>query len=111
MRLAIILIAVAVTFGGSPALAENWVTLFDDEDFGLDVDKDSIRRGTDNLVYFQARAFDKSDRAADCQNRLLYTIKIYAHGGLDYPNWRNEARAVEPGTIGETELQYVCANA
>lgn len=111
MRLATLSIALAAFLGSSPALAEDWITLFADEDFGLDVDKDSIRRGTDNLVYYQSRSIDKSDGAADCQNRLLYTIKIHAHGGLDYPNWRNEGRAVEPGTIGETELQYVCANA
>ena len=110
MRFAKASIALAAVLCSSQSLAETWVTLIDDEEFSLEVDRDSIRRGSDNLVYFQSMSFDKSDNAADCQSRQLYTIKIYAHGGLDYPNWRKEGRAVQSGTAGETELQYVCAN-
>jgi hypothetical protein len=110
MRLAIGSIALAIVLGSGPALAENWVKVIDDDDYWLNIDKDSIRRGGDNLVYFQSDEIDKSDNAADCQNRLLYTLKIYVHGGLDYPNWRNDGRAVVAGSAGEAELQYVCAN-
>lgn len=98
--------------GASPALAENWVTVVDDE-FGASVDKDSIRRGSDNLVYFTARKIDRSDSAVDCQNRVSYSLKLYITRTIfsDNPNWRNEGRAVQPGTIGDFILQYVCANA
>jgi hypothetical protein len=111
MKSARLSIAVAIALGSSPALAENWVTLSaEDDEFDFSVDKDSIHRGSDGLVYYKSMGFDVADSAADCQNRLLYTIKIYAHGGLDYPNWRKDGRAVGAGTNGEAELQYVCAN-
>src|SRR5262245_33709948 len=103
-------VALVLALYSSQAFAENWVTVLDDEDVWLDVDKDSIRRGSDNLVYFQSSGIDKADNAADCQNRLLYTLKIYVHGGLDYPDWRNDGRAVVAGSVGEAELQFVCAN-
>ncbi len=109
-----ILIGLAVALCGSQALAENWVTVFDDEEMEMwaGVDKDSVRRGADNLVYFTANnGAGKADRAADCNSRTAYTIKLHVMGGIDYPNWRNDGRAVVTGSIGEAELQYACANA
>ncbi len=111
MRLATLSIAIAVALGSSPALAENWVTVVDDEDFWSAVDKDSIRRGSDGLVYYTSQAGGKGDHAADCQNRVTYTLKLHVHGGIDYPNWRNDGSAVVAGSIGEDILNYVCANA
>jgi len=107
------LIGVAVALCASQAAAETWVTVFDDEESEMwaAVDKDSIRRGADNLVYFTSEAGGKGDRAVDCNNRTIYTLKLYVMGGIDYPNWRDEPRAVVSGSIGEAELQYACANA
>jgi len=101
----------AAALSGSQALAENWVTVFEDEPIWASVDKDSIRRGDDNLVYFRSDGPDKADRAADCQKRVTYTLKLYVMDGYDYPNWRNDGRAVVEGSAGEAELQYACANA
>jgi hypothetical protein len=111
MRLVHVSITLAAVLGSSPALAENWVTVFDDDPIWASIDKDSIRRGSDGLVYFQSDGPDKADRAADCQRRLTYTLKLYVMQGLDYPNWRNDGSAVVTGSAGEAELQYACANA
>lgn len=110
-RLARTAIALALALGSSPALAENWVTVFEDEPYWATVDKDSIRRGSDGLVYFTSDGGGKSDNAADCQKRLSYTIKLYVMNGIDYPTWRDEGRAVVANSIGEAILNYVCANA
>jgi len=114
MKLAKLLIGLAVALCAGQAAAETWVTVFDDEESEMwaAVDKDSIRRGADNLVYFTSNnGAGKSDRAADCNSRTLYSLKLYVMGGIDYPNWRNDGRPVVSGSIGEAELQYACANA
>jgi hypothetical protein len=111
MKTSAVMVGLLVLFLGAPAFAENWVTVFDDEDFGAEVDADSLVRKDDGLVYFTKRTIDRSDGAADCDNRIVYTLKIYAHGGFDYPNWRNEGRSVTPGTLGDDIFRYVCANA
>ena len=107
-RLAILSIVLAAALGSTTAFAENWVTVYDDEIF-LDVDKDSIRRGGDNLVYYQLKSMIKTDRAIDCQKRQIYTLKIYDTDGHDFPNWRNEGWNIEANSSAEAELQYVCA--
>ena len=111
MKLAKLSIALAVALSSSQALAENWVTVFEDEPIWASVDKDSIRRGSDGLVYFKSDGPDKADRAVDCQRRVTYTLKLYVMSGLDYPDWRNDGSAVVAGSAGEAELQYACANA
>lgn len=111
MRLAKISIALAAAGCGSQALAENWVTVYDEDPIWASVDKDSIRRGDDNLVYYRSDGPDKADRAADCQKRVSYMLKLYVMDGYDYPNWRNDGRPVVEGSAGEAELQYACANA
>lgn len=110
MRLARFAIALAA-LGSSPALAENWVTVFEDDPIWGRVDKDSIRRGADNLVYYKSDGPDQADRAADCQKRVTYMLKLYVMKGLDYPNWRNDPQAIVEGSAGAAELQYACANA
>jgi hypothetical protein len=111
MRKQIIVLALGLC--ASPAYAEQWVTVFDSEELEIYamVDRDSIRRGSDGLIYFTADSSDKSDEAADCRSRTLYTLKIHVHGGMEIPNWRAEGRAVVPGSAGEAILNYVCANA
>lgn len=104
-------IALVVALSSSQALAENWVTL-DSDPFGASVDKDSIRRGDDGLVYFTGNSgAGKGDYAADCQQRITYTLKLYVMDGIDYPDWRADGSAVVPDTIGDRQLQYACANA
>ena len=104
------LIAVPIALLGSQAIAENWVNLDTDKDGVVtSVDKNSIRRGSDGLVYF-AEYYDDDDyaNAADCPRRLLYMIKDQ-DGEL--PDWHDHGKAVRPNSVGETVLQYVCANA
>ena len=111
LSLARISFTLAVAFGGSQALAENWVTVTspDEPIWGM-VDKDSIRRGSDGLIYFQMRGGGQTDSAVDCQSRVMYTLKLHVMNGYDYPKWRDEGRAVVRGSAGEAALQYVCAN-
>lgn len=97
-----------------PAIAENWVGVaVNDDGSSLSVDKDSIRRGGDGLVYYKDDSGDQSDAmAADCVKRLSYTISMDLVIGkhLDDPDWRTKGKAVQPGSFGEAELKYVCAN-
>jgi hypothetical protein len=108
VKISAVLAGLFVLLYGAPALAENWVTVYEDEDFWADVDADSIVLKDDGLVYFRSRTIDTSDSAANCDTGVMYTIKIHAHGGLDYPNWRNDGRAAIPGTIGGDIFTYVC---
>jgi len=115
MKLASILVVLPAVLLATQALAENWVGVaVNDDGASLSVDKDSIRRGDDGLVYYKDDSGDQSDAmAADCAKRLSYTIStdliIGTH--LDDPNWRDNGKAVQPGSFAEAELKYVCANA
>jgi hypothetical protein len=109
MRLSLASILATLVLTATVAHAENWVVVVDDE-IGASVDKDSIRRGSDGLVYYTYEGADKADGAANCDTGTMYTIKIYTMGGLDQPNWRNEGRQVVPDSVGEAVFQYVCAN-
>lgn len=116
MRLTALSLA-AFSFGAlsARAVAENWVGVAVNDDGGsLSVDKDSIRRGNDGLVYYRDDSGDQSDAmAADCAKRLSYTISMDLAIGkhLDDPDWRTKGKLVQPGSFGEAELKYVCANA
>jgi hypothetical protein len=107
--------ALPVALLASQALAENWVGVaVNDDGDSLSVDKDSIRRGDDGLVYYKDDSGDQSDAmAADCSKRLSYTLSMELIIGthLDDPNWRDKGKPVQPGSFAEAELQYACANA
>jgi hypothetical protein len=109
MRLSLALTVATLALTATVARAEDWVVVVDEE-IGASVDKDSIRRGSDGLVYFTYEGGEKSDSAVNCDTGTLYTIKLYAMGGMDQPNWRDEGRQVVPESIGEAVLKYVCAN-
>jgi hypothetical protein len=117
MRLLSALSLAALSFAApaGTAIAENWVGVATNDDgASLSVDKDSIRRGSDGLVYYKDDSGDQSDAmAADCAKRLSYTLSMDLIIGkhLDDPNWRSSGKAVQPGSFAEAELKYVCANA
>ncbi|MBP6013385.1 MAG: hypothetical protein KBA31_14265 [Alphaproteobacteria bacterium] len=110
MRLSLTSIIAVLLLTATAAQAENWVVVVDEE-IGASVDKDSIRRGSDGLVYFTVRYSEKSDAAVNCETATAYTIKLYAMDGYNYPNWRNEGRPIVPGSVGDGVYKYVCANA
>lgn len=93
-RLAQLSIGLAATLCASQAVAENWVTLGTTEEGDtVIVDKDSIRRADDGIVYFSADLSSKDneeleDRAVDCQNRIIYTLR-----GVDEATIRDNWRA------------------
>ena len=111
MKIWRMLIAVPIVLLANQALAENWVTVFNDEDEGVvTVDKDSIHRGSDGLVYFMDhRDLDREDMAVDCQGRIAYLLKIY--DVMSWSDWRKRGDAIVAGSPDDAELQYVCANA
>jgi hypothetical protein len=104
--------ALPIVMLASHSLAENWIGItgkIEGVRFRQTVDEDSIRRGKDGLVYFEMNdaALGKFDDAADCRKRVIYTLK----SGLgDDPDWRSNGIPAEPDSLGEAELQYVCAN-
>jgi hypothetical protein len=111
MKMWRMLLTVAMVLPASRALAENWVTVATDNDDSTvyRIDKDSIRRGNDGLVYYSEDNDEdgKTVWAANCQGRVLYVLKDETR---ENPDWRNKGEAVASGSIGEFELKYVCAN-
>lgn len=110
MRLSLSSIIATLALTATAAHAENWVVVVDEE-IGASVDVDSIRRGSDGLVYFTVEYSEKSDAAVNCETATAYTLKLYVMDGYDYPNWRNEGRAIVPDSVGGAVYEYVCANA
>ncbi|MEO5809227.1 MAG: hypothetical protein ABIR51_04005 [Sphingomicrobium sp.] len=108
-----LLVAAPIALFASQALAQKWVAV---GTTGIRVDKDSLRRGSDGLVYFTDNigrdlngvGVDEAV-AMDCQRRLTYVLR-FGRGKVS-SDWRNRSRVIEPNSIEEAELQYVCANA
>lgn len=107
MKIWTILAAAPLALLASQALAHNWVAV---GTTGIRVDKASLRRGNDGLVYFteNIRVGGRnpgmtSAVVMDCQRRLSYVTKLDGHLSIGYP--------IEPNSIEEAELKYVCANA
>ena len=121
MKLWRVLVAVPLASLASQALAENWVTVATFEDgTSYSIDKNSIRRGSDGLVYYTDKgAYDgNGDRdvaghAMDCERHLSYLLKVDLMIGthVDYADWRDHGDSIKAGTALEGELNYVCANA
>ena len=110
MKIWTILFAIPVALLPCPALAENWVTVAvnDDECSSISVDKDTIRRGADGLVYFaNDELTESSAEAADCSKRVLYTISsdLIIGKHIDFSDWRDHGEAVQSNSMGESELQ------
>jgi len=107
------LAALPIVLLSSQVLAHNWVNVGTDEDqISRYVDEDSIHGGDYKLVYFiqyyePLDGPDGQDMAVDCQKRVMYAVKLDGKG----VNWHDHGDSVDPGTIGEAMLKYVCANA
>lgn len=115
MRFAEVFLAAApIALLASQASAENWVKILNDEDLGdFVIDKDSIRRGSDGLVYYSSDGDLKEEAAADCRGRLKYTLKLYDMRGepMEFSDWRQKGRPVVANSIGEALFNFACANA
>lgn len=95
----------------SAAYAENWVVVYETEDYDvIAVDVDSIRKGDYGLVYYTAgdTSGGDFDVAVDCQKRIIYFINVY-----DYydSNWISNGYEIVPGTNGAIETDFVCSRA
>jgi len=113
MKLWKMLVAIPIGLVSSQAFAKNWVVVATDKDgFSTSVDKDSIQGGDYGFRYFidyDDPSDEPQDMAVDCQKRVIYFVKVVLDG--NGPDWRDSGQVVEPGTVGEAELNYVCANA
>ena len=112
LSFAALMFANAASASAQSIPASNWVKIGVDE-FGYEwsVDKNSIKLASDGLVHFEDYDKDKFRiGAVDCQRRIIYPPG-YDDAGIYDPNWRDKGQAVSPGSLGEAELQYVCANA
>ncbi|HUE80007.1 MAG TPA: hypothetical protein VMN38_10300 [Sphingomicrobium sp.] len=115
MKLAKVLaVAAPIALLGSQASAENWVKILNDEYFGeFVIDRDSIRRGSDGLVYYSSDGDSREAAAADCRGRIKYTLKLYDMRGepMEFSDWRQNGRPVVANSVGEALFKYACANA
>ena len=112
--LGILLIAAPLALLESQAAAENWVKVIPHADFeDYAVDKDSIRRGSDGLVYYTSNGGGKEEAAADCKERVKYTLKLYdmRDQPMEFSDWRQRGRPVVADSVGEAIFNYACANA
>jgi hypothetical protein len=118
MNIGRIIAALALALFASQAVAQNWVTVTsaNADGYPYEVDKNSIRRGNDGLVYFSDRLHGLvSGDAVDCSNKLSYVLNEDLANGehRDHADWRDvgeDLGPVEPNSFGEAELQFVCAN-
>lgn len=115
MKKWIVTLAVPIALIASQALAEDWVVL-GTSSYGsvISIDKDSIRRGSDGLIYWTDKLTTpdvtgnlKSQSAADCRKRVYYPVSL---GGVDLPNWRSTGQT-HPTSTSKSEMKYACANA
>jgi hypothetical protein len=112
MKICIALLAALMALVATQAQAEHFVII--DRQSNLQVEKDSIRRGGDGLVY--ATSFKDPDvdaLAVDCRARKLFVLRDHdtlAGTYSDDPDWRNHGTSVSPNTLGEVVVNYVCAN-
>lgn len=103
-------IGLAAFLCASQATAENWVTLVNAK-FGssTSVDKDSIRRGSDNLDYFTKK--DENGifyEAVDCKRAILYLV---GSPTLQLDGWRKSGQKVVNASPGDDERKFVCSTA
>lgn len=93
----------------SPAQAENWVRVVDnpggDPSF-VEIDVDTILRGEDGLVYFDAQDdMGISASAVDCQERIYYVV------GNNIPDWKSHPYSIKAGSNTAKEADFVCSRA
>jgi hypothetical protein len=107
------LAALPIALLGNQALAgEKWIAVAHGDHGALNVDKNSIRRDNDGLVYFTDEMGGAVSKvAADCTRRVQYILS-FAYGGpaVDVPNWRKDGEVVKPNSSDDAEMNYVCAN-
>jgi len=112
------IVAVPIALLASQAVADHWADVGTSGTKAWSVDNDSIRHRSDGLITFTAGSIDRATDddlgdywkdAADCQRRVIYTVA--SAGDDEYPGWRNNGVVATPGSINESLLDYVCANA
>jgi hypothetical protein len=98
-----ITVGVCLFFIIPAAHATNWVEL----GAGFVVDLDSIRKGTDGLVYYtfidEEMLMDPVAAAFDCKNGVEFD--------LDDPDWRSNGVKVKPKSRYAAIMEIVCSRA
>jgi hypothetical protein len=94
-------LGICLLFIISAAHAANWVEL----GAGFIVDMDSIRKGTDGLVYYtfidEEMLMDPVAAAFDCQKGVEFD--------LDDPDWRSNGVKVKPRSRYAVIMEIVCS--
>jgi hypothetical protein len=110
MRAAKPFIALALIVWSSVAFAETWVKV-PGADPSVLIDRDSIRRGDDTLVYFTRRWGDTGELAVNCTARISYVLTLSSMAGSDMSayDWRANGSPIAPGSESAAELRYVCS--
>jgi len=93
----------------SPAHAENWARVISNpggDPSSIDVDVDSILKGSDGLVYFDVQDdMGISPSAVDCQQQIYYVV------GNGRPGWKSDPYRIKPGSDTAKEADFVCSRA
>ena len=110
MRAAKLFIAGALTVWSGAGFAETWVKV-PGGDPSVRIDRDSIRRGNDTLVYFTRRWGDTGEIAVNCTARISYLLTLASMAGYDMSayHWRDHGKSIIPGSQDDAELRYVCS--
>jgi hypothetical protein len=94
-------VGICLVFPFSAALATNWVEL----GAGFKVDMDSIRKGTDGLVYYtfidEEMLMDPVEAAFDCRKGVEFD--------LEDPDWRSNGVKVKPRSRYAAIMEIVCS--
>jgi hypothetical protein len=104
-----VLMAVILLSGWSAtaAYAQNWVRVADNpggDPAYVEIDADSIYKGEDGLVYFDAQDdMGVSASAINCQDRIYYVV---GSGSWD---WKASPYTIRPGTDTAKEADLVCS--
>ncbi len=105
-----ILTVILLVLLAASAHAENWVRVVEagptEDDTFVNIDTDSIRRGADGLVYFDAEEdMGVSPTAVSCEERKYYVV---GDGTLDH---MNHPYPIKPGSPEAAEADFVCGRA
>jgi hypothetical protein len=101
-----IVVALPLALLASQALAETWIPI---ADTGIRVDRDTMLRGNDGLIYFTDNIRMSGDStgvteklAMDCSRHWTFVLR--PDGTL------SAGSAIEANSIEDAEFKYVCGN-
>lgn len=99
-----------LVFASINVRAENWVGVdgqIDAYTYFFYVDSDSVRKGSDGLIYFNKKesfvdGWSYSSSAIDCKKHIYYVVEHKSE-------WRSKGVKIKPDTEYSIEEEYFCS--